>query len=813
MAALGESLGRGAMTNHWVDVRNADVVLVMGANPAENHPISFRWILEAHDRGAKVIHVDPRFSRTSARADLYAPIRPGTDVAFLGGLIRHLFETGSCHLEYLRDHTNATFLVDAGFGFDARAGVFEGLRPDGKGYARDTWRYRADESGVPLRDRTLEDPACVFQVLRRHFARYDAETVSRITGTPRDLLLEVYEAMASTGRPGRVATVMYGMGWTQSTHGTQNIFAAAIVQLLLGNIGLAGGGINALRGESNVQGSTDHGLLFHLLPGYLKAPRASQETLAAWLAAGTPRSTDPTSANWLQNYPSYAVSLLRWLYGEAGTPENEHGYGFLPKYEDGADHSWLGVFDAALDGRVKGLLVFGQNPAVSGADTSRVHEALARLDFLVTVNLWDTETSSFWRRPGVSPADVATEVVLLPCAASVEKEGSITNSGRWAQWRRKASEPPGEARPDAWILNQVWRRLRRLEQEEPGPGATSLLAIAWDHGDGEVDAERVAREVNGRALADVKDAEGRVVVPAGGAVRSFTDLRADGSTACGNWLYAGSHTDEGNRMARRDGADAHPAGIGLHAGWAWCWPMNRRILYNRASCDPKGVPYDARRFAVRWLAEEKRWEGDVPDGGWPPGAKSAFLMRPEGVACLFAPALLDGPMPEHYEPWESPVANLLHARRTSPVLRGGENAAHGDPQRFPIVATTYRLTEHWQSGAMTRNTPWLAELEPDMFVEMSAALAKERGIANGDRVIVESARGRLEAVAVVTSRVRPLEVDGRPVHVVGIPWHWGWRGIATGDSANVLTPTVRDGNAGIPETKAFLCQVRRKDAT
>ena len=796
------------MTNHWIDIKNSDVILIMGSNAAENHPISFKWVTKAMENGATLISVDPRFTRTSAKADIYAPIRSGTDIAFLGGLIKYILDNELYHEEYVVEHTNAPFLVNPDFGFDE--GIFSGYDAAGRKYDKSTWTYQTDSDGIPLEDPSMQDPNGVFQLLKQHYARYDPDTVSQITGTPKDDLLKIYQVYAATGAPDKVATVMYAMGWTQHTYGTQNIRAAAIIQLLLGNVGRAGGGINALRGESNVQGSTDHCLLFHILPGYLKPPQAKDETLDAYLTAYTPVSNDPKSANWWQHYPKYAVSLLKWMYGDNATPENEFGYQYLGKMADGANYSWLSLFEAMYAGQITGFFAWGQNPAVGGANANMNRKAMENLDWMVAVNLWDTETSSFWQRPGVDPTNIKTEVFSLPVAASVEKEGSITNSGRWGQWRWQAADPPGEARADSWIINDLMIRLRALYQADPGPDPEPVLKLAWDYGEGEVDAHQVAKEINGWAVSDVKDAEGAVIVDAGKLVKNFTQLRDDGSTACGNWLYSGSYNEDGNMMARRDNIDTHPAGIGLYANWAWAWPVNRRIIYNRASCDAQGRPFDPDRFVVRWTGE--KWEGDVPDGGWPPEAKHAFIMKPEGHARIFGAGRADGPLPVHYEPWESPVDNLLYPNQSaSPAFKiwDSEMDTKGDPETYPIVGTTYRVTEHWQSGAMTRNLPWLAEMQPDMFVEMSIELANEKGIQNGDQVIVESARGSIEAVAIVTRRLRPFQTNGRVVHEVGMPWHWGYKGLVTGGSANELTPPVGDANTMIPETKAFLCNVKK----
>ncbi len=793
------------MTNHWIDLKNSDVILIMGANPAENHPISFKWVTKAKENGATVVCVDPRFTRSAARSDIYVSLRSGTDIAFLGGLIKYILDNELYHEEYVVNYTNASYLINPEYTFES--GIFSGFKADKGNYDKESWWYQMDEQGIQKQDPTLQDPQCVMALLRNHYSRYDLDLVSGITGTPKADLLKVYRAISSTGVPGRTATIMYAMGWTQHTYGTQNIRAATIIQLLLGNIGMAGGGINALRGESNVQGSTDHGLLYHLLPGYLKISQAKFDTLDAYLNDCVPKCSDPKSANWWQNYPKYMVSQLKWFYGENATAANEFGFHWLPKIADGGNYSWLALFNAMNKGTIKGFFAWGQNPAVSGTNTNHVLSGLTKLDWLVSVNLWDTETSSFWQRPETNPADIQTEVFSLPVAASVEKEGSISNSGRWSQWRWKAVDPPGEAKPDSWIINELMIRLRKLYEAEPGPNAEPILKLAWNYGEGEVDAHQVAKEINGWAISEVKDADGNVIVPAGQQVKNFTQLQSDGSTACANWIYSGSYNEDGNMMARRDNTDHHPAGIGLISDWAWAWPLNRRIIYNRASCDPEGVPYDPKRFVVRWNGE--KWEGDIPDGAWPPSEKHPFIMRRGGRARIFGPSMSDGPFPEHYEPWESPTVNPLHAQDVNPALWDLEKDQKGATHAFPLVGTTYRVSEHWQTGAMTRNLAWLAELQPDMFVEMSPELAQERGIQNGELVKVVSARGSIEAVAVVTRRLRPFNINDQIVHQIGLPWHWGFKGLVTGSSANVLTPSVGDANTMIPETKAFLCDIKK----
>ncbi len=793
------------MTNHWIDIRNADVILIIGSNAAENHPISFKWVQAARERGAKLISVDPRFTRTSALADLYVPIRSGTDIAFMGGLIRYILEHERYHREYIVAYTNAAFLIHPDFDF--QDGLFSGYDPETRTYDRSTWTYQLDEDGLPKKDPSLQDPRTVFQLLKRHYSRYDLETVSAVTGAPKELLEQAYDLYSRTGEPGKAGTIMYAMGGTQHTYGTQNVRSYAIVQLLLGNIGVAGGGVNALRGLHNVQGSTDMCLLFHILPGYLKTPMEADQSLQAHLERVTPKSRDPKSVNWWKNYPKYLISLLKAWWGEAATPENEFAFHYLPK--NSGNYSHISLFEAMYAGTIKGMIVLGQNPAVGGPNANMERKAMERLEWLVVIDLWETETAAFWKRPGVDPAQIPTEVFLLPAAAWAEREGSVTNSGRWLQWRFKAVDPPGEAKEDLWIVNQIVRRVRELYRREGGAFPEPILHLTWSYGEGTPDPEEVAREISGRALVDLKDDEGNVIVRAGQQLKNFTQLRDDGSTACGNWLY-NYYTEEGNLAKRRVLED--PSGIGLYPRWGWAWPVNRRIIYNRASVHPvTGEPWDREHPVIVWDPEAKRWVGDVPDGGAPPNTIHAFIMKPEGHARLFALGLKDGPFPEHYEPFESPVPNRLSGVQINPAVKiwASEMDRKGEADRYPIVATTYRVTEHMQAGAMTRNLPWLVELQPELFVEIGEELAAEKGIRSGDRVIVETARGQVVGVAVVTRRLRPFRIDGRVVHQIGVPWHWGYIGLATGDSANVLTPHIGDANTMIPEFKAFLCNVRK----
>jgi formate dehydrogenase major subunit len=840
------------MTNHWIDFKNSDVILIMGANPAENHPVSFRWIMKAKDAGAKVICVDPRFTKSAAKADLYAPLRSGTDIAFLGGMINYILQNKLYADQYVKQYTNAPLLVNPAFKMPGELdGIFSGYDAKKRSYDGKAWSFQTDADGNPLKDATLADPNSVFQLLKKHYARYTPETVSKITGTPKESLVEVYKLYASTGAPERAGTSLYAMGWTQHTVGTQNIRAMSIIQLLLGNMGMAGGGINALRGESNVQGSTDQGLLFHLLPGYLPVPSAELKDLAAYNEKNTPKSKDPNSANWWQNRPKYIASYLKAIYGAKASKENGFAYDLLPKVDPGMNASWLMIFDNMIKGKFKGFFAWGQNPACSGSNSNKVRKALSKLDWMVATNLFDNETASFWKGPGMDPAKVQTEVFFLPAAASFEKEGSITNSGRWAQWRYAAVKPLGDSRPDSEIINELFFKLKGLYQKEGGALPEQLTNLTWNYGfkraDGvarSLDIHAVAKEINGYFIEDVEDKPklkpGEAPPPApppwapkkllgkkGELADGFAKLQADGTTSCGCWIYCQSYNEKGNLMARRGKKD--PTGLGMFPEWAWCWPVNRRIIYNRASVDPQGKPFNLKKAVIYWnpagvLPDGKlgKWEGDIPDGPWPPMAdakegRKPFIMRADGLGALFGPGLKDGPFPEHYEPMESPVpANYLSKQLSNPAVKlfadtaVPEDSLASCDARFPYVGTTYRVTEHWQTGAMTRNIPWLMELQPRQFVEMSRELAKEKGISNGETVQVSSSRGSIEAVAVVTVRMKPFKIGDRLVHEIGLPWCFGWFTPGVGDAANLLTPTAGDANTMIPETKAFMVGIKRK---
>ena len=808
VAALGASFGRGAMTNHWIDIKNSNCIMIIGSNAAENHPLAFKWVIKAMEKGAKLISVDPRFTRTSSRADIYAKMRSGTDVAFIGGMIKYVIEDIEKHpqnynMTYIEEYTNATLLIDPNFKGPADLdGLFSGYDAGKRAYDRSSWVYQLDDKGIPKRDLSLKDPNCVFQLLKKQFARYDVDTVCSITGTSKDVYLKVCEAYAATGKPDKSATIIYAMGTTQHTNAAQMIRSYSVLQLLLGNVGVAGGGINAARGQSNVQGSTDHCVLYHILPGYLKTPNPDDVDLKAYLEHYTPTTSDPLSANWWQNYDKYIISLLKAWYDDAAVASNDFAYEYLPKVD--GDHSHIALAEAIENGVVRGLISPGHNTAVSGPNVSLERAGLDKLDWLVVCDLWETETAAHWKRPGVDPSQIGTEVFLLPAKASMEKEGSITNSGRWSQWRYKCCDGPDMARSDLWIVPELIKKLKELYAMEGGEYPAPILNLTCDYGD-PPDVHKVAKEINGYDLET------------GELLPSFTKLKNDGTTSSGNWLYCASYTEDGNMAARRDPTQTSAqANIGLYPNWAWCWPVNRRIIYNRASVDLDGNPFNPDKPVINWHPLRGEWEGDVPDGGWPPmsqeGTRLPFIMTSEGRGHIFATggALKDGPMPEHYEPWESPVDNLLSGTQNDPAVTIWKSLVKGDVSKYPIVATTYRLSEHWNAGQMTRNLPWLVELMPEMFVEVSEELAAEKGIKNGEKVIVESARGKIEAVAVVTKRFSTYSINGRKVHHIGMPWHLGYMGLAKGDSANMLTPNIGDANTTIPEYKAFLCDIRAK---
>lgn len=798
------------MTNHWIDIQHSDCILIQGSNAAENHPISFKWVMRAKEKGATVIHVDPRFTRTSARCSLYAPLRSGTDIAFLGGMINYIIENDKFFKDYVVNYTNAPLLVDEGFGF--KDGLFSGFDPKKRKYDKKTWAYQKNADGTFKRDKSLKDKHCVFQLLKKHYSRYDMKTVSAVTGTPVEDLKKVYEAFSATGRPDKAGTIMYALGQTHHTVAVQNIRCFGIIQLLLGNIGVCGGGINALRGEPNVQGSTDHALLSYNLPGYLPAPRVGHGSFENYLKTVARTTGEPDSLNWQSNYNKYAVSLMRAFFPDA---PKETGYGFdwLPKLDDGQDASVLPLFDAMYKGTIKGFSCFGQNPACSIPNSNKVRAALQKLEWMVHFNIFDNETASFWKQPGVDPRKVGTEVFLLPAAASVEKEGSQANSGRWMQWKYAAAKAPGDCLSAGDVIYRIQMKLKELYKKEGGVFPEPVLGVFTDmvDGKGRYDAEKVARLINGVFTRDVTI--NNVAYKKGECVPGFALLQADGSTACGNWICSGSFTRDGKNLMKRRGKK-DPTGLGLYPEWSYAWPANRRVIYNRASVDPHGKPWNPKRALVEW--KDGKWVGDVVDGAPPPlaekGGKLPFIMRPEGVGCLFGPGLADGPFPEHYEPVESPFEkHPFSKQRNTPLLRlyeSDKDVYASASAKFPLVMTTYSCTEHWCTGALTRWQSWLVEAQPGAYVELSEELARERGLKNGDKIRVVSARGSVEAVAMVTPRITPFQCGDKKVHLVGMTFNYGWM-TPGGDSANLLTPTCGDSNSMTPEYKAFMVNIEK----
>jgi len=818
------------MTNGWVDIKNADMMLIMGGNPAENHPCGFKWAIEAkRQRNAGMIVVDPRFTRTAAVSDLFLQIRAGSDLAFLGGMIRYAIENGRVAHDYLVNYTNAAFLVHEGFQLTDESGVFSGFDAASGAYDRATWNYQDAGAGKPGHDFTLAHPRSVFQLLKQHYSRYTPEMVERITGIPRDQFLKAADLFTSIRKDGdmkKAGTILYAVGWTQHSSGTQTIRTAAMLQLLLGNVGRAGGGVNALRGHSNIQGATDIAGIFDNLPGYLKVPTPADTDFKAWMTRITPTSAKPhewESFNYWSNTPKFAVSLLKSMYGDAAKRENDWAFHYLPKVD--RNYSWAYLFDGMYRGNVKGLLAFGMNAVAIGPDSQKNIDALKKADFLVVCEIYPDETSEFWKSPTVKPEelkDIKTEVYRLPGAGFAEKDGTFVNSARWLQWKWIAVPPPGSARLDQDILAQIFLKVRELYQKEGGKFPDPVVNLTWNYTTPKNPSlSEVAKELNGKAIADVEDKATNTTIKAGQQLPGFAFLRDDGSTSSGNWLWCGSWTEAGALMQRRDPAD--PSGLGIHPNWGWSWPMNRRVLYNRASCDVSGKPWDGSRKQVWWNEAQKRWVGnDVPDfkpDSAPKDHMGPFIMNPEGVGRLFVPlaGMADGPFPEHYEPIESPVTNLLHPKQANnPVVKKFSTASdkYGTKEQgFNVICTTYRLTEHYHYW--TKNNPVNVQLVPEPFVEIPAELAGEMGIKGGDRVKVSSARAAYVAKAMVTHRIRPMTVNGEKVYQIGIPIHFGFRGIQEDAGrtermlVNSLSPTVLDPNANTPEFKGFLVKVEK----
>jgi formate dehydrogenase major subunit len=802
------------MTNSWTDIRNTDLVVIMGGNAAEAHPCGFKWVTEAKaNRGAKLIVVDPRFTRSASVADFYAPIRQGTDIAFLLGVINYCILNDRIQWDYTKAFTNASYIVKDGFAY--QDGLFTGYDESKRDYNRSTWEYELGPDGFVTVDDTLQNPRCVWNLLKQHVSVYTPEMVSRICGTPKDKFLKVAQMISECSSPTKTMTSMYALGWTQHSKGSQNIRAMAMLQLILGNIGVRGGGMNALRGHSNIQGLTDIGLMSNLIPGYLTIPNEREPTFDSYMSTRGFKPMRPNQMSYWQNYKKFFVSFQKSMWGDAATADNNFAYDYLPKLDVPA-YDVLRAFELMHEGKMNGYFCQGFNPLLSFPNRRKITAALSKLKFLVVMDPLQTETSRFWQNHGehndVDPSKIQTEVFELPTTCFAEDTGSLVNSGRWLQWHWAGGTPPGEAKHDTWIMGQIYLRLKALYQKEGGAVPEPIVNLDWRYKDpGEPSPDELAKELNGAALEDIMDPNDptKVLFAKGKQLPGFAALRDDGKTNGACWIYSGSYTEAGNQMARRDTSD--PDETGAYPKWTWSWPANRRILYNRASADINGKAWDPTRKLIEW--DGAKWAGyDVPDIGptMKPDVVGPFIMNPEGSARLFTRGMMrEGPFPVHYEPFESPVVNVIAPKiRGNPASRvfKGDLEQFGDAKEFPYAATSYRLTEHFHFW--TKHVQVNAVLQPEFFVEISEQLAEEKKIKSGAWVRVWSKRGSVKAKAVVTKRIVPLICDGKPVHIVGIPLHWGFMGAARkGFGPNSLTPYVGDANIETPEYKAFLVDI------
>ena len=806
--ALTAAFGRGAMTNSWQDLKNAKVILIEGSNAAENHPMSAKWIMRAKAQGAIVIHVDPRYTRTSKLADIHAQIRPGTDIAFLGAIINYIIETESYDTDYLLTHTNAAYLVTKDYSFDE--GLFSGYDEEKHSYDKKKWAYQLNDSGKPI-VADLTHPDSVMMKMREFYKRYDLETASKITGIPAKDIENIAEIMINN-RPG---TVMYALGMTQHTVGVQNIRSFTVMQFLLGNVGKPGSGINALRGEPNVQGSTDFAVLFNYFPGYLSTPNHKQQTLDEWTNdSGTFRR-------------KFMVNLMKSWFGENANAENDFCYPLMPKINANQNYSIYRIFETAIESKMKFLYIMGQNPLVTSPNLNIVQAGLEKLEMLVVADPFMTETACFWeKREGVDPSKIGTEVILLPAASFLEKEGTLINSSRLVQWRYAGLEPLGEAKPDIEIIDMLFQKIREKYASSDEEKDKVFKLANWNYpADNRSDA--VLREINGYNTKTGKPLNG------------IGEIQADGSTSTGCWVYAGVYANGENQTLRKD-FQTDPGGFGIFPKYAWTWPGNIHILYNRASCDKNGNPYDENNKLIWWDENGKKWAGydipDVPaatDGPDTANGQKPFRMSAEGVGRLFggtyadpeAQGVLprdvsyvtsDGPFPEFYEPVESPTKNILHENEpTNPCLKYPRLESYqpiGNKNDFPYVLCTSAVSEHWCSGAYTRNVPWLNELVKETFIEMPHALAEKLNIKNGEKVKVSSARGEVEVKAMLTNRIQTLTINDEECFVVWMPYNWGFKGLSTAASTNLLTIDAGDPNTWIQETKACLVNVEKAGA-
>jgi formate dehydrogenase major subunit len=820
------------MTTSLIDIQNSDVIMAT-SNMAENHPVAFQWVMKAKERGAKLIHVDPRFTRTSAAADVHVPIRSGTNIAFFGGLIAYAIQHDLYFKDYVVHFTNASFLIDPEFKTATDLdGLFTGFDPDKRTYDRTSWKYQLDGEGNPKRDLTLKDPHSVFQLLRRQYSRYTPDMVERVCGIPKVKFEEVAQLFCGNSGPEKTGSITYALNLTQHTTGVENIRSLCMLQLLLGNVGRPGGGVVALRGHANVQGATDLELLYHELPGYMAMPlRDLHPDLKTYLEKETPKG-----GYWV-NKPKFFVSLLKAFYGDAATKDNDFGYDWIPKRAKADAYSHQHIFVDMYNGVIKGFLADGQNPAVGGPNAKLARAAMQKLDWLVVKDIFLTETADIWKAPGVKPKDVKTEVFFLPAAPAAEKDGSLTNTMRLIQWHEKAVTPPGDVTSDAEFFCSLAQRLQKLYAGSTKDRDKGFLGANFKYGDNpkEPDMQLVLREINGFATEEIADKDGKVVYKKGQPLNTFAHMTDDGKTAGGCWIYTGVIVEgpDGKLLNKANGRKPADEKDPLGHGWAFAWPANRRILYNRAAADLAGKPWSERKKLIWWDPtvpgaepdKKGKWVGlDVPDfnATLAPDAKNGdkpFIMRTDLVGGFFGP-LVDGPFPEHYEPVESPTKNPLSKTQSNPVAKVWQvpdqmnNLAPVGSADYPYVITTYRLTEHHLSGVMSRYLPMLAELHYAHFAEISHELARELKIDNGDMVTVMSPRGKIHVKAMVTNRLKPFIVDGKTVHQIGVPWHWGFNGVeglpgSKGDITNDLSATVGDPTVFIQETKAFLCNVKK----
>lgn len=817
---------------------NADCIVIQGSNMAECHPVGFQWVIEAKLRGARIIHVDPRFTRTTANADKHIRIRVGSDIVLLGALINHVITNELYFDEYVRAFTNATSVVSEGYeGPEDLDGLFSGFDPETGSYDRSTWQYAAPDGSdrtvaageTCQTDPTMQHPRSVFQILKRHYARYTPEMVEEVCGISRADFQYLADSIVQNSGRDRTTCFAYAVGWTQHAQGAQYIRTATILQLLMGNIGRPGSGIMALRGHASIQGSTDIPTLFNLLPGYLPMPSAGvHDTLDDYLNAVGPKN----QKSFWANADAYTISMLKAWWGDAATPENNFAYDYLPRL-NGAHGTYQTVMRMLRD-EIDGYFILGQNPAVGSANGRMQRLGMSHLKWLVVRDYSMIESATWWKDgPEIESGelrteDIETEVFFLPAANHMEKSGTFTQTQRMLQWREQAVTPPGEAQSELEFFYELGKRIRERLADSTDPRDRPLLDLTWDYPvdeHGEPDAEAVLREINGYRIAEGPNEQG--------LVKGFNELRADGSTVGGCWIYAGVFADNINQSRRRPKRDEQNE---LQSNWAWVWPANRRILYNRASADADGKPWSERKKLVWWDAETGKWIGpDVPDfpadrapdaspDGDPAGPASlagtdAFIMQPDGKAWLFAPqGVIDGPLPAHYEAHESPVGNSVYSVQNPPTqveFSRSDNLLKpvaGTPgaEVYPFAFTTYRLTEHHTAGGMSRWLPFLSELQPEMFAEISPELAELRGIENGGWATIVSPRAAIEVRVLVTERVRPVVANGTTVHQIGLPYHWGVGGdaIVTGDSVNDLLGLTLDPNVYIQDAKTGACDIR-----